>query len=432
MAGGVKTKGNEMPTQLDEGSFREFLYPGDHPRLTAIRGRGVHDYREYAANVDPFTSELVAGWKPLYGNDFHGVTTDGEIVPDLYTLRDAPPGTAAPTAAMVQAAKVYLASLSDAQRAKAVYEAVDDAHWQLWANPEFMQHDNGLRLEFLEPEQCEAALAVMAASFSPHGFELARNCMRINGILGEIVELSNVMNEFSYNFSIFGTPSEEEPWGWQLFGHHMAVNVVVVGTQMVATPVFFGAEPNYIDEGPFTGAKIFGERIRLGYEAMAAMTVDQRAAAVAYESLVDPTMPEGRVHPGDERHLAGAFQDNRVIPYEGIKVTKLTEKAQEAIRGIIADFVAYLPEGPAEDRRREVEEHWGETRFVWYGGWQPGDVYYYRVQSPVIIAELDHHCGVFLDIDTPKPFHIHTVMRTPNGNDYARALVQQARAAPVD
>jgi hypothetical protein len=26
-----------------------------------------------------------------------------------------------------------------------------------------------------------------------------------------------------------------------------------------------------------------------------------------------------------------------------------------------------------------------------------GDVFYYRVQSPAVIAELDHHCGVFLD-----------------------------------
>jgi len=409
-------------------SFREFLYPNDHPRLAAIRGMDVHEYRDYAANVDPFTSALVSGWRPLYGSEFRGITVDGEIVPDLYPLRQARPGTEAPTAAIVQAANSYLATLTEAQRTKGTYPAADDVHWQLWANPEFMQHDNGLRLEFLEPHQREAALGIMAASFSAHGFELARNCMRINGVLGEIVDLSNVMNEFSYNFSVFGTPSEEDPWGWQLFGHHLALNVVVVGTQMVATPVFFGAEPNYIDEGPFAGAKIFGERIRLGYEAMAAMTEGQREAVIAYESLVDPHMPEGRVHPGDERHLAGAFQDNRIIPYEGARVTDLTTEAQEAIRGIITDFLAYLPDGPATARRAEVEEHWGETRFVWYGGWQPGDVYYYRVQSPVIIAELDHHCGVFLDIDSPKPFHIHTVMRTPNGNDYARALIQQARA----
>jgi hypothetical protein len=45
------------------------------------------------------------------------------------------------------------------------------------------------------------------------------------------------------------------------------------------------------------------------------------------------------------------------------------------------------------------------------------------LQSPVLIAELDHHCGVFLDYDTPKPFNVHTVLRTPHGNDYGRAWV---------
>lgn len=405
-------------------NFRQYLYPRDHPRLAEIRGLDVYQYRDYAANVDPFTSGLVAGWRPLYGNEYHGITSDGVVIPGLYPLCEAQPGEEAPTAAMVAAAEAYLGSLSEEQRARASYPTPGDVHWQLWANPEFMQHDNGLRLEFLEPGQRERALALMAASLSRRGCELARNCMRINGILGELVELPNVMNEFSYNFSIFGVPSLTEPWGWQLFGHHLALNVAVVGTQLVATPSFFGAEPNYIDEGPFAGAEIFVDRIRLGYEAMEAMTPEQRNRVIAYESLVDPRMPEGRVHPGDERHLAGAFQDNRVIPLEGARVSDLTPAAQEAIWKLAADFVAYLPAGPAAARRREIENHWDETYFVWYGGWRPGDVYYYRVQSPVIIAELDHHCGVFLDIDTPKPFHIHAVCRTPNGNDYARALVR--------
>jgi len=409
-------------------SFRQYLFPHDDPRLAGLRGLDPYEYRE-AAKEDPFTGMLIRGWTPLYFNEFRGVTSDGRIIPDLYRLETARPGEQAPTEAMVAAATAFLDSLSQQEREKAQYPEADDVHYQLWANPEFMQHDNGVRLEFLAPQQRELALAVMEASFSEQGYALARNCMRINGILGEIVDLESIMNEFSYNFSIFGTPSPTAPWGWQLFGHHLAVNVLVVGTQMVATPVFFGAEPNYIDEGPFSGARVFEDRIRYGYEAMAAMTPQQRAGVIAYERLVDPAMPEGRVHPGDERHLAGAFQDNRVIPYEGARVTELSEQAQEAIRGIVASFTSYLPEGPFAARQREVAEHWDETHFVWYGGYEPGDVYYYRVQSPVVILELDHHMGVFLDIKEPKPFHIHTVMRTPNGNDYGRALVQQYEAA---
>ena len=93
------------------------------------------------------------------------------------------------------------------------------------------------------------------------------------------------------------------------------------------------------------------------------------------------------------------------------------------------EFIAPLPDGPRRARLREVRQHLEETWFSWIGGHGPHDVFYCRVQSPVIIAELDHHCGVFLDHDTPQPFHVHTTLRTPHGNDYGRAWVQQWQQA---
>jgi hypothetical protein len=195
---------------------------------------------------------------------------------------------------------------------------------------------------------------------------------------------------------------------------------------MVVSPAFLGAEPDEIDAGPHAGLRdVFADRISLGLQLMAALPDEQRRAAVVFEQMVDPAMPEGRVHPGDERHLAGAFQDNRVIPVEGVRVADLPTAARLAARGIAESFVRLLPEGPRTARLREIEAHLEETWFSWIGGHEPGDVFYYRLQSPVLIAELDHHCGVFLDYDTPQPFHVHTVLRTPHGNDYGRAWVHQ-------
>ena len=198
---------------------------------------------------------------------------------------------------------------------------------------------------------------------------------------------------------------------------------------MVLSPVFLGAEPNEIDRGPNAGRPSLTERIVLGTELMAALPDDQRRAAVVYEQMVDPAMPPGRVHPGDERHLAGAFQDNRVIPNEGVWVGDMPAPAQDLVMAIAEEFIRLLPTGPRAARLREIRERLPETWFSWIGGHEPGDVFYYRVQSPVIIAELDHHCGVFLDYDTPQPFHIHTVLRTPHGNDYGRAYVRQYLAS---
>ncbi len=47
------------------------------------------------------------------------------------------------------------------------------------------------------------------------------------------------------------------------------------------------------------------------------------------------------------------------------------------------------------------------------------------MHSPVILIEFDHQPGVALDNDTPSRNHIHTVVRTPNGNDYGKDLLRQ-------
>jgi hypothetical protein len=388
-------------------------------------------YREFAAQPGTFTGGLVEGWTPLYGSAFRGITEDGVVREGLYPLTRAEPGEAAPVAQMVAAAYDLLAVLDDDGRTRISHE-VDAVEWQTWANPEFLQFDTGLRLDLQPPVVREKALALMRASLSPEGYELTHAMMLVNGFLGEVVGLQTVLNEFSYNIALYGRPDLHAPWGWQLFGHHCAVNCLVVEGRMVLAPVFLGAEPDWIDAGPHAGVRdVFADRIDLGLQLMAALDDDQRRTAVAYELMVDPAMPDGRVHPGDERHLAGAFQDNRVIPVEGIRVVDMPAEGQQAARQIAETFVRVLPEGPRAARMREIEAHLDQTWFSWIGGSSPGDVFYYRLQSPVLIAELDHHCGVFLDYDTPQPFHIHTVMRTPHGNDYGRAWVRhwQARHA---
>lgn len=407
--------------------FRQYLYPAGDPRIEEIKGLDAYGYRE-AAKKDAFTGDLIRGWEPLYFQPFRGVTSDGHLIVDLYKLAPAQPDEEAPVEAMTTAAQSLLASLSEKDRERVCYP-VDSAHWQTWANPEFMQHDTGLRLEFQPKRTRTLALDVVKASLSESGYDLARTLMRINGFLGDIVGLPGLMNDYSYNFALYGDPSQTKPWGWQLFGHHLALNCFVAGTQMVITPIFFGAEPTTIDDGPFSGTTVFEGRIDPARRLMQNLAPQLRAKAQIFAQLVDPAMPEGRVHPGDERHLAGAFQDNRIIPYEGIRVSDMDKTSQALVQEIIDDFTSYLPAGPAAARRREINAHLADTWFSWIGGYGEDEPFYYRVQNPVVILELDHHCGVFLNNTEPKRFHIHTLVRTPNGNDYGRELLRQTCAA---
>ncbi|WP_328634722.1 DUF3500 domain-containing protein [Streptomyces sp. NBC_00356] len=409
---------------MSSAAYREYLFPPDHPRIQELKGLDPYAYREVARAEGTFTGELIRGWTPLYKNDFRGITENGSLREGLHPLEPAKPGEEAPVGDMVSAARELLDTL-DAESRDRIHHAVDSVEWQTWANPEFMQFDTGLRLEFQPPEVHRAALTLVRESLSAEGYDEVRTMMRINGFLGEVVDLENILGEFSYNIALYGTPDEHAPWGWQLFGHHCAVNCLVVEGRSTVGPVFLGAEPNEIDAGPHAATTAFTERISLGRQVMAALTTELRAAATVYERMVDPGMPEGRVHPGDERHLAGAFQDNRVIPFEGVRVREIPSAARELVMATVEEFLKLLPPGPRAARMREVRAHLDDTWFSWIGGHGPEDVFYYRVQSPVVIAELDHHCGVFLDYDSPKPFHVHTVLRTPHGNDYGRSWVRQ-------
>jgi len=402
--------------------FRQFLSPDDDPRINATKDLTPYEYQA-AAKHNPFTGGLIEGWSKLYPAEFVGVTNNGALRKGLYPLTDPLPDERVPIEDMTRAALAVLDALSDAELAK-VGHTIDALEWQSWSNPEFLIHDTGLRLEMLDDAARDAILGLIEASLSPEGYQLVRTVMRVNGFLGDIVGLPNIMNEFSYQFSLYGRPSVSEAWGWQLFGHHVAINCVVVAGKLTMTPLFLGAEPNLIDEGPHRGESAFVARVALAHHLMASLTPDQRRRATVYEQMVDPAMPEGRIHPGDERALAGAFQDNRVIPYEGILVTEMSIESQAIIDAIVTDSLRHLPFGAASRRYREFGEHIDETWFSWIGGHQPEDVLYYRIQSPVAIFELDQHSGVWLNNRVPAQFHIHTVERTPNGNDYGRAFIR--------
>jgi hypothetical protein len=73
----------------------------------------------------------------------------------------------------------------------------------------------------------------------------------------------------------------------------------------------------------------------------------------------------------------------------------------------------------------EVQAHLDQTNVLWFGGTADDSTFYYRIHSPVLLIEFDHLNGIALNNDEPERTHIHTVMRTPNGNDYGQDLLRQ-------
>lgn len=351
--------------------------------------------------------KMLARAKAELAGPFKGITTDGTPVPGLFPIHR----TGVSLAALVTAARDFITALSETERAQACL-GLDSEAWRSWSNvhPYLMRH--GICLEDLGEAGRAAAFAVVRESLSASGFESARNVMKLNEHLREITGRTEEFSEWFYWLSLFGTPDAVEPWGWQLDGHHLIINCVVLGDQIVLTPNFMGSEPVRAKSGKYAGVEVFHAEESSGLALIRALGPAQRAKAIIGTQL-----------PGET--FATAFRDNLELAYQGIRYGDLTPDQQALLVQVIEVYVGRIRPGHAEIKIEEVRQHLGDTHFAWIGGFADEAPFYYRIHSPVILVEFDHQPGVALLGDEPSRNHIHTVVRTPNGNDYGKDLLRQ-------
>ncbi len=400
---------------MSSQNFRDYLLPGDSPRIAAARGVTPAVYAQRMLATEK-ARNLKKQWQALLDEEFRGITAAGEIQTGLYALQDE--GFAVKPA--VEAARNLLATLDENQQQR-VCQPVDAQQWRAWYNPEIPFNDFGVRLEDTPSSTREAFWQLLQSCTSPQGYEKIRHLMDANHFLGELYDLNNIMNRWSFHFMIFGEPSESAPWGWNIYGHHVAFCCFIIGRQLVISPTFMGVEPNVIARGDENDATLFIEEENLGLRLMQSLTLKQQKRATIYQLMEDPAMPPERFNFADQRHLAGAFQDNRIIPLEGICAAEFTAEQKKALLATVEAFLSVLPDGPRQARMTQIASHMDNTWWCWIGGCKDDDVYYYRIQSPVILLEFDHHSGMWLTNEEPARFHIHTIIRTPN--DYGRKLL---------
>ena len=399
--------------QLD---YRPYI-PG--PAETRIAGGTAEEHTAERLKA-PRPRQLFDEWAALAEKPFFGIADDGKKPDGLFALK--PEG--APVEAMAAAAGRLLDRLTPEERARTRHP-VGSPLWHRWQNTEMLVEEHGLRLERAAPPVRALAMEVVRASMSEAGFGASVGVMRLNAFLGDVLGAPGVLNEWSYTFCLFGEPSTADPWGWQLFGHHLSLNCLTLGGQMVLTPCFLGAEIAHADHGPDAGLRLFQDHERLGLELMNSLPRGLRERAIVGHSILGEDLPAGRRHFADHMHLGGAYQDNRVVPYEGLEATSLDTRQRRTLADLAGEYLAGLPDGPRQARLEDFERHLGGTRFCWIGGTGEADAFYYRIQSPVVFIEFDMHGGVFLTNREPAKFHIHTIVRTPSGNDYGIDLLRQ-------
>ena len=376
-------------------------------------GTVVLSQSQYPSNLLEQKGSFSAGAARALGQPFRGVATSAGIVEGLFPIKS----TGVSTMPIRVAAESFLATLSTADLSRSHF-AINDPEWRDWSNVDVgIFPRRGISLEDMNDSQKDAAWNLLAVALSAEGLEQTQNIMKTEQTLFELNGEPIRYGTEKYYFTMMGIPTADGPWGFQLDGHHLVVNYFVLGDQVIMTPAFWGGEPVVAEGGMFAGNTIMQEEQDTGLALMQSLNRSQQAMAT-----IDPDKVRNN-------QVAAANQDNLTLDFEGIKGSELNSSQKLNLLNVIRSFVGALRDPHAGVTMDEIGQHIDDTYFAWVGGAEDDAIFYYRVHSPVILIEFDHQGPVGTLQKNPPGIpsrdHIHTIVRTPNGNDYGKDLLAQ-------
>ncbi len=320
--------------------------------------------------------------------------------------------SAAATARAVAAANAFLDALDAKQREKALLE-FGSPRKSRWSNlPASMAPRNGVRLGDLTKAQRALAMDAVAAVLSKGGYQ------KVIDIVDGDQKLADAQRDGGrgkgrrgpgpafgadeYFLAFFGKPSETRPWMVQFGGHHLGLNVTVIGKHFVLTPTHTGAQPaRFQRDGK--DVRPLGVENDTAFKLVNALDEKQRSQAI-----IGPRPQQDM--------LLGPGRDGRKVEPRGVQGSALTAGQQALLLDLIAAWVNIAEPDAAAARMAEIKGKVGETYFAWSGPTAKGSAAYFRVQGPSVVIEYAPQQG--------GTDHIHTVIRDPN-DDYGAALLER-------
>ena len=306
---------------------------------------------------------------------------------------------------IVAATKSFVATLSNDQRAKGLFDFKDEQQRKRWSNlPTPLFQRAGLRMGDLTKAQREAVMKILAVTTSRQGYEKITRIIEAEEVLNHTDHPNNlIFGSDEFYISILGAPSTRDPWLLQFGGHHLALNITIIGDQDVLTPSLIAVQPaRYTVEGKTI--RPLGRENDKAFVLINALDAPQRKQAILDSQMRDLVLGPG--------------QDGRTIQPEGIKASALDEKQQAMLLDLISEWVGIINDGAAAAKMAEIKQNLAETWFAWSGPTENGHPAYFRVQGPTVVIEYAPQ-GIFGDATQ----HIHTMYRDPT-NDYGKRLIK--------
>jgi Protein of unknown function (DUF3500) len=310
----------------------------------------------------------------------------------------APAASGEATANAVAAAQAWLDSLDATQLALAQldFTSTQKAVWSNYPISDVAR--NGVRTGDMTDAQLAGALAVLEATLSEAGYQRVIDIMNADEVVC-VGETRFVCGNDNYTLAIFGTPSTTSPWMLQYNGHHLALNVTIVGNDMTMAPSLLGTQPSSFTRDGAT-VRPMGDETDKGFAMINALAEARRA-----EAIIGTTGKDLVLGPG---------QDGKVLTPEGSPVSGWTAEEQALLIDLIGVWVDNLNDDAAAVKMAEVAANLATTYFAWSGPITAGSVVYYRIQGPTLLIEFSDQMR--------SADHVHAMFRDPT-NDYGAALI---------
>ena len=332
------------------------------------------------------------------------------VVALLLNIFDAPTVEAEKTEGIAEISTkpsiVALATVMKSFRASLSSELLDAASYPLghkesysWTNvpPGRDEDRGGIRFGELSTHQLTRFYEVLSVFLSSDGYT------KVSLITKDVeTDLSNISPGFwasnPYHIALFGNPETDGSWGFQLDGHHLALNFLVHGDVVSVVPALIGTRPAVINN-----IEVLGDEKGTAFALLNSLDVSQRKKAIQ-------TGRRGlRVGAGRTTDPFLNYDYSEFVGV-GLRGSEMNDTQKEKLRELIKTYVYNLEAEFANIWMADINAGLDDTYFVWIGGTTPNDPIYYRVFNPAVWIEFNNE-GRGLD-------HIHTIIRSPNGNDY--------------
>jgi Protein of unknown function (DUF3500) len=307
---------------------------------------------------------------------------------------------------MAEGARYFLSALDPGKRAQATF-AFDDAERFNW---HFIPRERkGLPYIGLTSGQRRLADRLVGSALSQSGIEKAFGVMFLDQVLFER-ERRDIRNPDRYFLTVFGEPAADSAWGWRLEGHHLSVNVTLDKGEVVSTsPLFFGANPAIVEDGPQAGLEILADEQTLARRLLASIT-----GAAREKVIIDSQAPRDIITSNSRRAEPGNPR--------GLKLADMTDEQADLLMNLVGIYANRMRlELAKAEMLRITEAGVGEIHFAWAGSTEPGRPHYYRIHGPTFLVEYDNTQN--------DANHIRSVWRDLTGGDFGEDLLAEHYAA---